>query len=283
MHDHQLISRVLPAKFNLARNQSLTLEKAEKLFGDIPKFFGNYKNTIGIEVEVENCDIEPKDWLYWGVKPDGSLKVKGAEFVSSPVGGYNIDYALHELRKTFDKQKDLLWSHRTSVHVHVDSRGFKIIDLVALVATYAVFEKLFFSMVAEHRRGNPYCYYLTDINPEDTSLGNPETKYCALNVGNCLLEYNTIEFRHMQGTQDFKALRRWIQLVVKLHHYIKTNDSEEILLKVTQLNSSSLYVEFLNEVFNTSAKHFIGYDFQKQMEEGVLWAKMYLLSRKGEL
>lgn len=280
MQDYKLISEVLPPAKNVGNNQLVLLEKAEKKWGEIKKLFGAYKNhTIGIEIEVENSP-PAKPMLFWEAKQDGSLKVHGMEFVSVPVAGHNIDYALYEIRELLEHHP-CLWSHRTSIHVHAGLQNMTMSELYALIASYAALEKLFFLQVDQVRRGNPYCYYLTDTNPNNLTLGKQSMKYCALNVGNSLAEYNTAEFRHMNGTSDFRLIRRWVQLIVKLLHYVKTKEAKTVIERVKSLNTCSEYAAFVNEVFNSSSKHFINIDFQKEMEEGVLWAKMYLLSKKG--
>jgi hypothetical protein len=108
-------------------------------------------------------------------------------------------------------------------------------------------------------------------------------KYCALNAGNCLVQYNTVEFRHLQGTDDFRQIRRWIQLITKLHIYITTNKPEEVVERVTKLNTTSEYSAFVKDVFKTSSGLFNGYDLKAMMEEGVLWSKVYFSHAKGEL
>jgi hypothetical protein len=276
-----LVAQVLPPKVKVVKNQVGLLEKSTKKFGDIPKIFGAFKDKIGIEVEIENFLKEmPENSIYWVATPDGSLKKHGIELVSCPIGGHNIDYALHELREII-KNVDVEWSHRTSVHVHAGVGDLTMDQLDALVCCYAALEKLFFMFVEDHRRGNPYCYYLTDLSPEFINFGDANLKYCAFNAGNSLSTFNTVEFRHMQGTADFRLLRRWITLIVKLLKFIRDNDGKKVIERVQALNSTSEYQIFVKDIYKTSFKFFFGVDFQTQMEEGVLWAKTYINS--GEL
>ena len=275
-NNYTLVSDAIPPKQKLIKNQVALLEKSTKKFGDIPKIFGAFKDKIGIEVEVENCTKAPEDSIYWVTVPDGSLKNMGAEFVSCPIGGHNIDYALHEL-KTFLQKEQIDWSHRTSIHVHVGIGELSVRQLQAFLCTYATLEKLFFSFVADHRRGNPYCYYLTDTNPDHIAFGDASLKYCALNVGNSVAQFNTVEFRHMQGTEDFRLIRRWLMLIIKLVRFIKREDANKVIARILNLNSDSTYYEFVKDIYDTSFRFFIGMDFQKEMEEGVLWAKAFLV------
>jgi hypothetical protein len=281
MVDSQLVNRLWPAENPLQRNSLLPfLEKAKKKW-DIQTYFGIIKNPIGVEVEVEKAPA-PKNYTFWQVTEDGSLKDKGMEYVSIPVYGKCIDYALHELSETLTKH-NCSWSHRTSIHVHNNVSALTFAQLRAFVGVYAALEELFFSFVREERRGNPYCYHITDLHPTSVDFGNHDMKYCALNVGNCLVQYNTVEFRHLQGTDDFRQIRRWIQLITKLHIYITTNKPEEVVERVTKLNTTSEYSAFVKDVFKTSAVLFNGYDLKAMMEEGVLWSKVYFSYAKGEL
>lgn len=249
---------------------------------NIQTFFGGFSNPIGIEVEVENIPFPTEDYRFWTYTKDGSLKISGVEFISMPLAGRCIDYALAEFKDILSN-RNCLWSHRTSIHVHNNVDNLTVGQLHAFVSTYAVLEELFFSLVADHRKGNPYCYHLTDTNPRRVELGMYEAKYCAFNVGNCLREHNTVEFRHMQGTQDFKQIRRWIQLIVKLHYYISKNDPDEVVKRIFNLNTVSDYGAFVHDVFKSSAVLFRSLDLQRLMEEGVAWAKVYNLSYKGDL
>jgi hypothetical protein len=107
------------------------------------------------------------------------------------------------------------------------------------------------------------------------SLGNPDAKYCALNVGSSIRKYGTIEFRQHHGTADRTMLRRWIQLIVKLHNYVRKTNPKEIKDTIEALNTNSHYHQFLGNVFGQTAAVFPPMVLQRAMEDGVLWAKVY--------
>lgn len=256
-------------------NQQVLLEKGRKLFPNIPTFFGLFKSPIGIEIEVENAFPLTKEYVYWSFTEDGSLKIAGVEYISVPVAGHNIDFALEEIRQVLDKFTPL-WSHRTSIHVHTYVGKFTEEQLNLLVAVYAALESLFFSMVNEVRRANPYCYHVRDCSPNEFPIGDNNTKYCALNIGSSLRAYNTAEFRHMEGTGNFKQIKRWIQLVVKLHKYILTTDPSIVRRDLLALNTNSEYKFYVQRIFGATAELFEGKDLKSHMEEGVLWGKLHL-------
>jgi hypothetical protein len=255
------------------------IQKGAKKFPEPTTFFGGYKNPIGIEVEVERAPVFKNPALFWTRSSDGSLKIEGAEFISIPLSGRCIDYALEELRPLIT-EPTCLWSHRTSIHVHLNVNTFTIEQVKLLAALYACFEDLFFFFVEDLRKGNNYCYHLTDINPETLRVGNTDQKYCAFNMGNSIIEHNTVEFRHMHGTGDLKAIRRWIQLIVKLHHYVDQHSCKQIQQQIMSLNYTSAYQQLVSNVFGATARFFDKVDFQTMMEENVFWAKLYLLFGK---
>ena len=252
---------------------------AGKKFPNLPTFFGKYKNPIGIEIEVEQAPVFETKPIFWVRDKDGSLKIDGAEFISVPLSGRCIDYALAEIYPLISQQ-DCLWSHRTSIHVHLNVNTFTVKKVKTLIALYACLEELFFFFVDDLRKGNNYCYPLTDLNPESLMLGMPEQKYCAFNVGNALEEHNTVEFRHMHGTGNIKSIRRWIQLIVKLHHYVDKTPCDQIRQRIKTLNYVSEYNQFISEIFGVTAKFFDKLNLQQMMEENVFWAKLYLIFGK---
>jgi hypothetical protein len=252
------------------------LEIGRDRYPDLTKYFKNYTVPIGIEVECENLfDVEVA-LAYWKVEEDHSLRHGGIEFVSKPISGHNIDYALKELSDYLDTRSPS-WSHRTSIHIHIYVGDFTVEKVKVFVGLYSIFEELFFQFVTPLRRANPYCYALQDLDTEDVVLGKGDmVKYCALNVGTGVANYNTLEFRHLEGTADFLKVRRWIQLIVKLHSYALTNSTKALKEKIVALKSYESNQSFLEEVFGTSAFLFHNCPQKLPMKDGILWAKNYL-------
>lgn len=279
MRSAKYVKKEYPPQKVIQVDQVEMLTKGQKKFPDLTTYFKGFTSPIGIEVEVENCLTPEKKQIYWNVTEDGSLKVQGVEFVSHPISGHNIDYALAELKAYLETQ-NCLWSHRTSIHVHTYVGDFSMEKLTAFTALYAVFESLFFSTVDEVRRGNSYCYHLRDLEPNNIKIGTRDMKYCAFNLGTGIENYNTVEFRHMQGTGDFVKIRRWVQMIVKLHRFVKDNKNEDIFRLINELNTNSQYVAITRHVFGNTAILFLDRDLKADLEEGVLWAKVFLLGAK---
>lgn len=278
MSDRQHVKAAYPATKRVVDNNLKLLLKGRKLFPDLPLFFKPYDNTIGIEVEVEGVTEHFQDLVYWDQKEDGSLYDSGAEFVTHPISGHNIDYAIAELGLILQNLPRHRWSHRCSIHIHSHVGNLSVKKLNLLVALYAVLEPLFFHFVDEVRRGNPYCYHIRDLAPKDIQFGHERMKYCALNVGTALAMFNTVEFRHMHGTSDLKSIRRWVQLCVKLQKFVADTRDKEIEQLILNLNTVSNYMDLVNKVFGQSAKLFTGLDLKTELEEGALWAKVYLFA-----
>lgn len=254
--------------------QIVKLAKAKAFYGEIKTYFGKYKNPIGIELEIENVPREFFDWplpsntrvpFYWKIVEDGSLRNKGMEFVSVPLAGHNIDYAIHEVARCFENTDTLEYSVRTSCHVHLNVSEEDNDFLVRLTAMYALFEPLFFSLT-EARLGNPFCYPISDHSPEDVSVQD-QIKYCAFNVAP-VRHYGTVEFRHLQGTRDWRLLRRWCQIICKLFVYCKSKTNEQIKNELAALDTKN-YDKLLTEVFGMSS---VLFKDRVDLEASLIWA-----------
>lgn len=191
-----------------------------------PFHFSEYTNPIGIEVEAEHWDGKAVQMGCWQIVQDGSLKDHGIEFVSVILSGPIIDYALDELAK-YQKSHQLSWSHRTSIHVHVNIDTLPLVKLDYLIAYYGLFEFLFFSKVDEMRKGNSFCFPLTQSEATAVQLSH-WPKYCALNLGTSLQSFNTVEFRHMHGHQDMKLMREWLFMVMNFVNFISQTSIKDL-------------------------------------------------------
>lgn len=254
--------------------QIVKLAKAKAFYGEIKTYFGKYKNPIGIELEIENVPREFFEWslpsnirvpFYWKIVEDGSLRNKGMEFVSVPLAGHNIDYAIHEVARCFENTATLEYSVRTSCHVHLNVSEEDDDFLVRLTAMYALFEPLFFSLT-ESRLGNPFCYPISDHSPKDITVQD-QIKYCAFNVAP-VRHYGTVEFRHLQGTRDWRLLRRWCQIICKLFVYCKSKTNEQIKNELAALDTKN-YDKLLTEVFGMSS---VLFKDRVDLEASLIWA-----------
>jgi hypothetical protein len=258
----QLVSTKWPVHDNMPDFYSV-LEDATEHFGKLrsPKFT-DYINPIGIEVEAEGWQNKEETKLkFWDPREDGSLKDHGIEFVSSILSGVLIDYALKELEETFSwhekKLGPISWSHRTSIHVHVNLRDLPVIKLKWLIAYYALTEPLWYKYCDEKRIGNSFCFPVCSMNPRLIKPGKEWPKYCGLNLGSSLVQFNTVEFRQMHGHQNFKLYRIWIKQICDFINYIYHTPCKllrlqmEEYLKTGNLKFKGPFGEFLTPEVKT--------------------------------
>jgi hypothetical protein len=251
------------------------IESADKLekFPQIRTFFTNYRNPIGIEVEVEGVKGPgKKEWLLWKPHSDGSLKIDGMEYISLPVSGQQVDYALWELEQYFSKQKSpLLWSHRTSIHVHQNMSTMTCEQLKAYIMAYGLFEDLFFSLCAPEREGNPYCYRATEVEVEKFMHVHEYNKYCELNLFPLKVQ-STVEWRHMHGHQDFRLLRRWVQLIMKLHNWANNLDNDSAVQHVSDTILAGAFASLAKTIFGASTALFTEDQIIRSGRRNALWS-----------
>lgn len=237
-----------------------------------------YDNPIGIEIETENFYRMPKKSLYlWTTDQDGSLRNRGIEFISRPLSRTAIDYALHEFNLV-QKENKLSFSHRTSVHVHVNVSHYTKNQLTTLVALFALLEECFYSIVDQGRSGSPFCYRIVGTEPAIKFLNGEQntTKYCALNIAP-VMKQMTVEFRHLEGTGDPVRLRRWIQICTKLVNYVGAQNpktcKEDLMEAISKGEVQSKLVPAVwgatAEIFNPSLVDY-------SIRNGELWAMTLL-------
>jgi hypothetical protein len=147
-------------------------------------------------------------------------------------------------------------------------------DLLGLTALYACFEDLFFSRVESERKGNPYCYPLTNLCPEDVFVSG-NMKYCAFNLAPVETQL-TVEFRHMHGTDDLRAIKRWLQIICKLHRYVLKNGGDKIIDLVYSLPSKTSYADLVKEVFGATSILWQHQPVDHLISKKVPWAIAYL-------
>lgn len=211
------------------------LDKAVLKYGEIPTFFSKYKNPVGVELEIENVPVSFRRLvndtsIYWKHVEDNSLKHAGAEFISCPINGQNIDYAIHEFANLSNTQA-FQYSVRTSTHVHVNVSFMNWDEFVCLILLSAYLEPLLYSLCKEERKGNPYCYPISSLPPLDVFAMGEDLKYCGINTAP-VRRLLTVEYRQLHGTNDWRLIRRWIQVLCKIYYFAKYTPSKEIIAQM---------------------------------------------------
>lgn len=205
------------------------------LSNEYPCLVGSTKEfIIGVEYEIEAV----KDYKRIGdhpmlhnVEKDGSLRNNGYEFITRPLtykDSLSFFKTLHSSLGYDSKHNP--FSERTSTHVHLNVGGLDAGQARHFVLIYAMLEPYFFALVAKHRRHNIHCVPL-----EFTALSNKYkeslagmmkswSKYTAFNLLP-ISKQCTIEFRHLEGTDNYEKFEFWINTIKSLYDFVLTNDS----------------------------------------------------------
>jgi hypothetical protein len=255
------------------------------------KLLKDYSNVmLGVEVEVEfnpsmkdsireslSLDVRPM----WNLIRDGSLR-NGGEFIFvSPFTAPESHIALkaldHILTDT-DKYLNDLYSSggvyltdRTSVHVHIDFRGYSSDEIIAFVTKYLAFEELLFLLVDPLRSKNNFCKKLgdsslllnyTNISPASVLISSIE-KYSALNT-RTLAKFGSIEFRHHHGSYKYEELSNWIITLIELRRYILSVDYNTL---INDLRSRPY--EIVNDIIGSAYPYLSTSDIKDSINKGI--------------
>lgn len=227
---------------------------------------------LGIECEIENCTINKTitDPI-WEFKKDGSLRNNGLEAITPPIKASRIESALWTL---FTKRLNpgYEYSDRCSTHVHMNVRTLTEEQLKSLVLTYMVFEKALFHWVGHNRNENIYCVPLHEIKIANQLLPKLSyiphltwSKYTALNL-KPITSMGTIEFRHLEGTNNILRIITWINFLLSLKKFSLQNRLDTILDQILSMNTISNYLAFVNQVFPEKLGEELYYP---ELEEGM--------------
>lgn len=234
---------------------------------------------IGIEVEVERIkreggigelEVNSADGsaFIWNNTTDGSLRNDGREFVSVPLKGEDISFALSILNDHFKKDKTCIaheFTDRTSVHIHMNARDLSVEQYNNFLLTYLLVEPLLYKFVGGDRAKNIFCVPVLESdlsgllgNLADSMVSGTGSnfisntrawqKYTGLNLLPTT-QYGTIEFRHMTGTSDIDRLSTWINLIFSIKLYALSVKFSDLVSWFSDLNTSSEYLATIHSIF----------------------------------
>lgn len=244
------------------------IAKVESLPGKIP--VSSKSIVFGIELELE--EVKYKEHVVmipstWKITEDNSLKMHGAEFISVPLKQIYLET---ELTRIFSALANFHSSLRCSTHVHMNARDFTLKELATFVLIYCVFEKSLFNFAAGSRYDNFFCVPLFEQpNTVKTMLLNLEQghyhsmywhKYSALNLcpiwgGDGSGNIGTVEFRHMNATDDVAKIVTWVNLIGRMKLAAKKISYVEMKEHIRTMNTTSGYGWLVKEVFGNWSKH----------------------------
>lgn len=192
---------------------------------------------VGIEYEVESvAKVASNEKYILNCTNDDSLRNHGIEVITRPLpyqDALDSHLWLFSEGLVFHKKQDAC-TELGSIHVHVNFSDVELDKVRQFIRLYALLEPLFFNAVADHRQNNIYCVpvsatnILKYVNAEVGEMVERWHKYCAFNV-KPLSQYGTIEFRHLQITDDHAVFETWLRMIHELYQFNKTNDAPPVL------------------------------------------------------
>lgn len=241
--------------------------------------------VVGLELEIENWRGE-NAYFGYSFKEDNSLRGSAIEAVTLPT---KTRYVETLLRGFFEKNKitDANYSERCGTHVHMDISKMTPDQLSTFCLLYQVHERLMFGYVGGDRDKNIFCVpweqaginfdLLNTMRTRTKDVSRNWRKYAALNLVP-ITTFGSVEFRHLPGTCDVDYLMGWINLIGSMYNYAMNNGYKETQQKVIDLNTSSAYDKFVNDVFGKYANLFQANNLQEEMESGVINVKLMSIS-----
>jgi hypothetical protein len=243
----------------------------------------DHKTFLGVEVEVENnlksITMDVAD--YWAIHEDGSLRNNGMEYVfNQPYRGRKVVDAIELL---FDSPGSGKWqfNERTGIHVHLDVRDLTIDQLKKLVIAYYLVESSLFDFAGHNRDNSTFCTpwqqnpkILKDLHALFSSPTKNRffscltyfSKYQGLNL-QCLSRFGSVEFRQLKTTNDLEKIFTWINLIISLKLYAKSDKELDIIKYISEYNMSDFY----NYIFGENlCKKLLPY-----VDENEFWDSLY--------
>lgn len=191
------------------------------------------EGEIGLEIETEGRNLFSAPIQYWSAVPDGSLRsVEGHQPIEyvlrQPLARKDVrpalEYLTYQLRKA---KSELVMSHRTSVHVHINIQKMNMLDLMKFISLYYLVEDMLLEWSGPDRKGNLFCLRAQDATfqieqmakalkgGEFSHVVNNEYRYAAMNLA-ALSAHGSLEFRSMKGNVDIETIENWVSILLAL-------------------------------------------------------------------
>lgn len=197
---------------------------------------------VGVEVEVENVRHANTNGTLWQSVSDDSLRDRGIEFVfANPYFGKDIALALSQL-PTILADDTPVFSHRTSVHVHIDCRDMTRTQIVYFIMAYAIMERDLMAHFNTGREDNIFAIPLYKGMQDVTRIGMALTsdntlrsivasrsRYSAIGLAS-LEKFGSLEFRQLAGTASQDIIMSWIRVLLSLKAWaLSTSSPSDII------------------------------------------------------
>lgn len=244
---------------------------------------------LGFEIEMEKVPNLPDAPPLWAIIKDDSLRNSGLELISDPLPDLYIKKAFFLfqsfLHKIAHKNPDFSW--RTSIHIHCNTQDMPLPKFLFALRLYLIFESVFYAIAGQERDASNFCVPLKESNLDElltkiflstsgktlSTLISQWPKYTGLSLFR-MLDLGTVEFRHFPGSENWKELSIWTNMILCWYNAAMSLDIDIMDKKIRELNTSSEY----REVFSLVFKDVIPFKdkYQDLMEQGVVFLKRCL-------
>lgn len=202
----------------------------------------NPKGDFGIEIEIEGGPWPAEPITNWSTHEDHSLRAHpktghpGMEYViSQPISVDAVPKAVDTLRAALANSL-VDFTHRTSVHVHINVQRLTVRQWVSFVTLSLIFEEALVDIVGPSRVGNKFCLRGIDAEGAIQDLAaairsnqisrfmvnghGAAYKYGAMNL-HATPMHGTLEFRSMEGNLDSRRIHEWCKVIYALREAVK--------------------------------------------------------------
>jgi hypothetical protein len=230
------------------------------------------RGDIGIEIECEGQGMIALDEAVWRSENDGSLRGEYPDtrceyILAKPLKIDAVPVALNELSNRLKEVGAVLaFSHRCSVHVHVNVQQLEYQQLLAFMYAYYLLEEPFMTFCGKARKGNNFCLRLQDAEgvldvvnamfsqgEEGIHLIRPDAqRYAAMNF-EALRKYGSVEFRGMEGNMDIKRITTWCNALIRMRQFAVKMDTPTAVYELFMQKGP---VDFVAEVLGDIADSF---------------------------
>lgn len=222
------------------------------------------QGLIGMEVEVEGDNLPQEIPSYWKVETDNSLRGEAKEYIlKRPFDPKSVSKAIDILVKA-TANSELHFSHRTSVHVHINVCSLTRNQLINFLFISYFFDKTLSRFGGREIKGNRFALRISDAEGQlqlfsklackKESWFVPDIqsgKYAAINLAP-VGKYGSVEFRSMRGTLDPVVLKNWVSMIVALYNFsLKFSTIKDMMYGFIDNE-----IEFTKKVFGTLADNF---------------------------
>lgn len=226
--------------------------------------------VFGIEIEAEGNNLREVKNRFWRTEDDNSLRGEyphsRAEFVlKNPIEPDQVKPALESLVKALEGA-EFDFSHRTSVHVHVNVQELTHVQVCNFIYTYLLLEEPLMTYCGKARKGNRFCLRLSDAEgmldviermfsdgEGSHRVAGDNVRYSAINLA-ALNKYGSLEFRAMRGNMDVGVITTWTEILYKLRSFaVQVNDPKAILALLEKFGAEMFMRNIMGDLYKVLA------------------------------